>query len=136
MTRIFVIPGHGAGDSGAVGNGYQEQERVRALATRIKALGGDSVTLADFSRNYYADNGISSLSIPSDTQIIELHMDSATASARGGHVSFIRALNLINTMKLWQSSSVRSCLGAPFSFPDVRAWLIQQEQPQRDTAIA
>ena len=86
MTRIFVIPGHGAGDSGAVGNGYQEQERVRALATRIKALGGDSVTLADFSRNYYADNGISSLSIPSDTQIIELHMDSATASARGGHV--------------------------------------------------
>ena len=86
MTRIFVIPGHGAGDSGAVGNGYQEQERVRALAKRIKALGGDSVTLADFSRNYYADNGISSLSLPSDTQIIELHMDSATASARGGHV--------------------------------------------------
>lgn len=86
MTRIFVIPGHGAGDSGAVGNGYQEQERARALATRIKALGGDFVTLADFSRNYYADNGITSLSIPSDTQIIELHMDSATASARGGHV--------------------------------------------------
>lgn len=87
MTRIFVIPGHGAGDSGAVGNGYQEQERVRALATRIKALGGDSVTLADFSRNYYADNGISSLSIPSDTQIIELHMDSfGSSSPHGGHV--------------------------------------------------
>lgn len=84
--KLFVIPGHGAGDSGAVGNGYQEQERVRALATRIKALGGDKVILADFKRNYYADNGISSLNLDKDTQIIELHMDSATASARGAHV--------------------------------------------------
>lgn len=30
--------------------------------------------------------GISRLSIPKDWQILELHMDSASASARGGHV--------------------------------------------------
>ena len=86
MAHLYVIAGHGAGDPGAVGNGYQEAERVRVLANRIKALGGDNVTLGDTSRNWYADKGISSLNIPKDWCIIELHMDSASASARGGHV--------------------------------------------------
>ncbi len=84
--HLFIIAGHGAGDSGATGNGYTEAERVRALAARISALGGKNVTIADTSRNWYADNGISKLNIPKDYQIIELHMDSAVASARGGHV--------------------------------------------------
>ena len=86
MAHIFLIAGHGAGDSGAVGNGYTEAERVRTLAQRISELGGSSVTLGDTSRNWYADNGISNLSIPKDYQIVELHMDSASSSARGGHV--------------------------------------------------
>lgn len=86
MTHIFVIAGHGAGDPGASGNGYTEAERVRALAAKIKAYGGDDVTVGDTSRNWYADNGISTLSISKSWQIIELHMDSASASARGGHV--------------------------------------------------
>lgn len=86
MAHLFVIAGHGAGDSGAVGNGYTEAERVRALANRIKKLGGNDVTLGDASRNWYADKGISSLNIPKDWCIIELHMDSASASASGGHV--------------------------------------------------
>ena len=86
MTKLFVIPGHGAGDPGAGGNGYDEAERVRALATKIKQYGGDNVILADFSRNYYEDNGISSLDLDSDTCIVELHMDSGPSSARGGHV--------------------------------------------------
>lgn len=86
MPKIFVIPGHGAGDPGAVGGGYTEAERVRALANRIKAYGGDNVMLADFSRNYYADNGISTLNIPHNVQLVELHMDSGAESARGGHV--------------------------------------------------
>ena len=86
MTHIFVIAGHGAGDPGASGNGYTEAERVRALAAKIKAYGGDDVTVGDTSRNWYADNGISTLSISKSWQIIELHMDSASVSARGGHV--------------------------------------------------
>lgn len=86
MARVFLIAGHGAGDCGAVGNGYTEAERVRALANRIKSLGGDNVMLGDTSRNWYEDNGISQLTIPKDYQIAELHMDSESASARGGHV--------------------------------------------------
>lgn len=86
MAHVFLICGHGAGDSGAVGNGYQEQERVRTLGVRIKALGGDYVTLADTSKNWYKTAGINTLTIPKDWQILELHMDSGAASARGGHV--------------------------------------------------
>lgn len=86
MAHLFVIAGHGAGDPGAVGHGYTEAERVRALAVRIKELGGNQVTLGDFGRNYYVDNGISRLDIPSDWQIAELHMDSAAEEARGGHI--------------------------------------------------
>lgn len=86
MAHLFVIAGHGAGDPGACANGFNEAERVRALATRIKALGGEQVTLGDFNRDYYADNGISNLDIPADWQITELHMDSAVAGAKGGHV--------------------------------------------------
>lgn len=87
MAKIFIICGHGAGDSGAVGNGYTEAERVRALGKRIKELGGNSVKLGDVNRNYYADKGISSLTISKDYQIVELHMDSnESGSPHGGHV--------------------------------------------------
>lgn len=86
MAHLFVIAGHGHGDSGAVGNGYTEAERVRALANRIGQLGGSNVTLGDMNRDYYADNGISKLNIPKDWAIIELHMDSGPSSAKGGHV--------------------------------------------------
>ena len=93
MAKLFVICGHGAGDPGACGNGYQEAERVRALGKRIKELGGNHVILGDMSRNYYADNGISNLTISKDYQIVELHMDSASATARGAHVIIKGGLN-------------------------------------------
>lgn len=83
---VFVIPGRGAGDTGACAHGYEEAERVRALATRMKELGGDQVELADFSRNYYADGGVSALGGFEGWIVVELHMDSSRAAARGGHV--------------------------------------------------
>ena len=86
MAHLFLIAGHGAGDSGAVGYGYTEAERVRALARRIVAYGGSNVTLGDTNRNWYADKGISSLKISKDWQILELHMDSGVPTAKGGHV--------------------------------------------------
>lgn len=86
MAHLYVIAGHGAGDPGAIGNGYTEAERVRVLAKKIKEIGGDNVTVGDLNRNFYKDNGISNLNIPKDWCIIELHMDSGVANARGGHV--------------------------------------------------
>ena len=93
MAHLFLIAGHGAGDSGAVGFGFTEAERVRALASRIVAYGGSNVTLGDTSRNWYADRGITSLNIPKDWQILELHMDSGSASAKGGHVIIKQGYN-------------------------------------------
>lgn len=87
MAKIYIIPGHGAGDSGAVGNGYQEAERVRVLAQRIKDFGGDNIILGDFDLNSYRSNTIGKGIIPKECVILELHMDSSTSkSARGGHV--------------------------------------------------
>lgn len=86
--RLWVCCGHGAGDSGAVGHGYTEAERVRALGSRIKELGGDGVVLMDQSRNWYADHGFDSISIPKGDAVVELHMDSGAAGARGGHVIY------------------------------------------------
>lgn len=85
--KLFVIPGHGAGDNGAVGNGYQEAERVRALATKIKEYGGDNVILSDFNLNSYRSNIIGKGQVPKDCLILELHIDSSkNIKARGGHV--------------------------------------------------
>lgn len=86
MPKLFVIAGHGAGDPGAGGCGYQEAERVRKLAQNMKDLAPNEVELGDFGRNYYADGGISRLNLPKDTMVLELHMDAASASAKGGHV--------------------------------------------------
>ena len=87
MSKLFIICGHGAGDSGACSSGFTEAERVRVLGRRMKELGGDSVLLGDTNRNYYEDKGISNLTISKDYQILELHMDSSSnAEACGGHV--------------------------------------------------
>lgn len=83
---LYVIAGHGAGDPGACGNGYQEAERVRILAQRIKDIGGDKITLCDFNINAYKSNVIGKKLVPKGSKILELHMDSANPSARGGHV--------------------------------------------------
>lgn len=86
MGKLYIMCGHGAGDSGACAAGQTEEERVRYLASRIKALGGDQVIVLDTSRNWFADNGISSLSIPKGDMLLEIHRDSASESARGAHV--------------------------------------------------
>lgn len=86
-NNLYIISGHGAGDCGAVGNGYQEAERVRALAQRIKHFGGDAVELCDFNLNSYESNVIGKGLVPKGYKILELHMDSSTnTSAKGGHV--------------------------------------------------
>ena len=86
MAKLYVICGHGAGDPGACHNGYEEAERVRVLGKKIKELGGNNVMLGDVNRNFYEDGGIEKLTVSKDYQIIELHMDSAAAPARGAHI--------------------------------------------------
>lgn len=86
MAKLYIIAGHGAGDPGACAGGQTEEERVRALASVIKQRGGSDVEVLDTSRNWYADGGINSLTLPKGAMLLELHRDSAAASARGAHV--------------------------------------------------
>lgn len=83
---IFIICGHGAGDSGACAGGQTEAALVRKLAARIKALGGSDVQIGDMGVNWYESNGIGKGQCPKGAMVLELHMDSAVPSARGGHV--------------------------------------------------
>lgn len=87
MKKLYIIPGHGAGDNGACKNGFKEAERVRVLAQKIKDFGGDNVLLHDFALNSYKSNSIGKGLVPKDSLILELHLDSAISkSAKGGHV--------------------------------------------------
>lgn len=85
--KLLIIPGHGAGDSGACAAGKQEAVLVRQLAARIKAWGGAKVKRTSYKRNYYADKGINSLGYSTKKwRIVELHMDSAGSTAKGAHI--------------------------------------------------
>ena len=86
MAKLFVIAGHGAGDPGACSGGYSEADLVRRLASRLKALGGSDVQVGNTNVNWYASNYIGRGHCPKGVPVIELHMDSASASAKGGHV--------------------------------------------------
>ena len=93
MAKVFIICGHGDGDSGAVGNGYQEEERVRALAKIMKEKGGENVILGDINRNWYKEDLITKTDIPKDSKILELHMDAyGNPEAKGGHVIIMEGL--------------------------------------------
>lgn len=85
--KLYILCGHGGGDSGAVGNGFKEYERVRALGKRIKELGGDNVVLLDTSINWFKSEKCKTFKFPKDCQVLEIHLDSYTNSAaKGGHV--------------------------------------------------
>lgn len=85
--KVYIIPGHGAGDSGACGGGKTEADLVRKFAARCKAWGGSKVKRAPYKKNAYESNSISKLLLSkAGWRIDEFHMDSASASAKGGHI--------------------------------------------------
>jgi len=90
--RLLVVAGHGKKtngvmDNGAGGHGYNEAERVRTLANRMKALGGASVILGDQSKKWIDYELYNKVNKSEIDCAIELHMDSSeSASAHGGHV--------------------------------------------------
>jgi len=87
MPKLFIICGHGAGDPGAIAYGYNEAERVRALAAKIKEFGDSNVIIGDTSKNWYKSKLVNNINIPKGNVVLELHMDSnPSSSPRGAHV--------------------------------------------------
>ena len=89
MTKLYVISGHGAGDPGAGGNGYNEADVVRLISSRLKVIGGDAVVELDKDINWYASGRVDSAlkKLVGRNPVLELHLDASyTKSAHGGHV--------------------------------------------------
>lgn len=86
--KLYVISGHGAGDTGASGNGYNEADVVRLISSRLKAIGGDAIVELDKDINWYASGRVNAAlkKTVGSNPVIEVHLDSAVSSAKGGHI--------------------------------------------------
>lgn len=86
--KILLVAGHGAGDPGANGGGYNERDVMRQLAREVKVLIPDAVDVYDATRDMFQDtNRGSGMSTTKYKEVIELHMDAAgDTTVSGGHV--------------------------------------------------
>lgn len=84
MADTLLIAGHGQGDSGASGGGYNEATTMRQLVNKIKQLIPSVVDVYDANKDAYQQNALASTNY---RNVIEFHMDgAANTAAKGGHV--------------------------------------------------
>lgn len=85
---LYLISGHGAGDPGAGGNGFNEADVVRQISSRLKALGGSQVVELDKSIDWYKAGRVNRdlKNQVGNDPVLEIHLDSGGSDARGGHV--------------------------------------------------
>lgn len=88
--KLLLIAGHGAGDPGAVGNGYQEATETRkVVAALAQALEGCcDVATYPTDRNAYSDYKAGKLNVTARfaqyDYVLEIHFNAVKASAADG----------------------------------------------------
>lgn len=88
--KLLLIAGHGAGDPGAVGNGYQEAAEARkVVAALVEALEGCcDVDTYPTSRNAYTDYKAGQLNATAQfgqyDYVLEIHFNAVKASTADG----------------------------------------------------
>lgn len=89
--RILLIAGHGAGDSGAVGNGFQEQERTRAIVEQLKGrITGATVDVFDTSKNCVTECRAGRIpNFKPYDYVLEVHLNASTNPAARGTMCYI-----------------------------------------------
>lgn len=89
--KVLLIAGHGAGDVGALGNGYKEFELTRELVGLIKGklTKYASVDVYDTKRNAYKDAKNGSFKIAKYNYVLEVHFNAFNKSAHGTEI-FVR----------------------------------------------
>lgn len=93
--KVLLIAGHGAGDSGAVGNGYKEADLTRKIVSALepKLKKYCSVDVYPTSRNAYDDvqNGTFTNHVPggirSYNYVFEVHLNSSADDPDGNGVT-------------------------------------------------
>ena len=92
--KILLISGHGAGDCGAVGNGYKEadltREVVNILADKLKNY--MTVEIYNQSRNAYEDvnNGTLQVNFANYNYVFEVHFNAFNGTAKGTEIFVTR----------------------------------------------
>lgn len=107
---LYVICGHGGGDPGSGGFGYQEANVTRIVGKKLKELGGNHVHVLDTNINWFKSGRVNAdlKKQVGNNPVIELHTDAASGNAKGGHV-IIKAgtapdaydNKLVNLCKKW-----------------------------------
>ena len=87
--KILIICGHGAGDPGAVGNGYQEAALVREIAPTLKELLSDYAEVTLFKPNQnmyqYLKTG-NTFNFKEFDYVLELHFNAFNGKAYGTEI--------------------------------------------------
>lgn len=95
--KLLLIAGHGAGDPGAIGNGYQEATETRKVVAALSnALDGCcDVGTYPTSRNAYSDYQAGSLNQTAQFSqydaVLELHFNASAAGAADGKYKGVEA---------------------------------------------
>ena len=100
--RILLIAGHGAGDCGAIGNGYRESDLTRELVKMIGSLLNPyaSVTIYDTNRNAFKDLKQGSFKVGQFDYALEVHFNAfSKASAKGTEIYVTTAEKTIGVEK-------------------------------------
>ncbi len=80
--NVLLIAGHGNGDSGAIGNGYEEAELTREFVVLLKEnlKSFCNVTLADTNRNWFEFLGSNNYDFSKYNYVLEIHFNSGGGS--------------------------------------------------------
>lgn len=86
--KILLIAGHGAGDCGAVGNGYKEadltREIVKMIASKLRSVA--DVSIYDTNRNAFKDVRTGNFKIGQYDYALEVHFNAYNGVACGTEV--------------------------------------------------
>ena len=92
--KILLISGHGAGDSGAVGNGYKEADLTREVVNMLsnKLINNMEVTIYNQERNAYEDvnNGKLQVIFSDYDYVFEVHFNAYNGTAKGTEIFVTR----------------------------------------------
>ena len=86
--NVFLIAGHGDGDSGATGNGYREENLTREVAAKIPAYLAKyaNVTVGDVRRNWYEWLKNHQYDFKPYQYVLEIHFNSGAGDEIGDGV--------------------------------------------------
>ena len=86
--KILIICGHGAGDPGALGDGYKEADLVREIAPKLKNILSNyaEVTLFDPNVNMYKYLKTNSFNFKEFDYVFELHFNAFNKKAYGTEI--------------------------------------------------